>query len=83
MPTLRLRPEERTFVAVAEIVGCSLKLTTRASGHHRAKAFRTQLVPALARRQRQMLVSLWALPLSHGRRGFGSTVRCSSGVGGI
>ena len=83
MLTLRPRPEERPFVAVAELVGYSLKRTTRASCHHRAKAFRAQLVPALARRRRQMLVSLWALPLSQGRRGLGTTVRCGSGVGSI
>ena len=83
MLTLRPRPEERPFVAVAELVGYSLKRTTRASCHHRAKALRAQLVPALARRRRQMLVSLWALPHSHGRRGLGTTVRCGSGVGSI
>ena len=83
MPTLRPRPEKRPFVAVAKVVGYSFKRTTRASRNHRAKAFQAQSVSALARRRRQMLVSLWALPLSHGRRGFGSTVRCSSGVGGI
>ena len=81
MPTLRPRSEERPFVAVAEVLGYSLKRTTRASCHHCAKAFRAQLVPALARRRRQMLVSLWALPLSQGRRGLGTTVRCGSGVG--
>ena len=83
MLTLRPRPEERPFVAVAKVVGHSLKRTTRASCHHRAKVFRAQLVPALARRRRQMLVSLWALPLSQGRRGLGSKVRCGSGVGSI
>ena len=83
MPTLRPRPEERLLVAVAEVVGYSLKRTTRASCHHRAKAFRAQLVPALARRRRQMLVSLWALPLSEGRRGLPGTVSSGSGVGGV
>ena len=83
MPTLRSRSEERLFVAVSEVVGYSLKRTRRASRHDRAKAFRAQLVPALARRRRQMLVSLWALPLSQGRRGLGGTVRCGSGIGGI
>ena len=83
MPTLRSRPEERPFVAVAEVVGYSLKRKIRASCHHRAKAFRAQLAPALARRRRQMLVSLWALPRGQGRRGFGTTVRCGSGVGSI
>ena len=83
MPTLRPRPEKRPFVAVAEVVGYSLKRKTRASRNHRAKALQAQLVPALARRRRQMLVSLWALPLSEGRCGFQCTVRCGSGVGGI
>ena len=55
MPTLRSRPEERLFVAVAKVVGHSPKQATRASRNHRAKAFRAQLVPALARRRRQML----------------------------
>ena len=83
MPTLRPRSEVRPFVAFAKVVGYSPKRTTRASGKRRAKAFRAQLVPALARRRRQMLVSLWALPRSQGRRGFGTTVRCGSGVGSI
>ena len=83
MPTLRPRPEKRPLVAVADVVGYSLKRKARASCHHRAKAFRAQLVPALARRRRQMLVSLWALPRSQGRRGFGTAVRCGSGVGSI
>ena len=83
MPTLRPRPEDRPFVAVAELVGYSLKRTTRASRNHRAKAFRAQLVPALARRRRQMLVSLWALPLSETRRGLPGTVSSGSGVGSM
>ena len=83
VPTLRPRPEERPFVAVAKVVDCSLKRTTCASCHHRAKAFRAQLVSALARRRRQMLVSLWALPLSEGRSGLGGTVSSGSGVGGV
>ena len=83
MPTLRPRPEKRPLVAVVKVVGYSLKRTTRASRHHRAKALQAHLVPALARRRRQMLVSLWALPLCQGRRGFGGTVRCGSGVGSI
>ena len=83
MPTLRSRPEERPFVAVAKVVGYSPKRTTRASCHHRAKAFQAQLVPALARRRRQMLVSLWALPLSEGRRAFRGTEPRGSGVGGV
>ena len=83
MPTLRPRPEERPFVAVTKVVGYSIKRTIRASRNHRGKAFQAQFVPALARRRRQMLVSLWALPLSHGQRRLGSTARCGSGVGSI
>ena len=83
MPTLRSRPEECPFVAVAEVVGYSLRRKIRASCHHRAKAFRAQLVPALARRRRQMLVSLWALPLSEGQRGSQGTAPRGSGVGGV
>ena len=81
MPTLRSRPEERLFVAVAKVVGHSPKQATRASRNHRAKAFRAQLVPALARRRRQMLVSLWALPLSESRRGLQGAAPRGSGVG--
>ena len=55
----------------------------RASRNYRAKAFRAQLVPALARRRRQMLVSLWALPLSESRLGLPGTVSSGSGVGSI
>ena len=51
--------------------------------NHRAKAFQAQLVSSLARRQRQMLVSLWALPLSEGRHGLPGTVSSGSGIGGI
>ena len=83
MPTLRPRSEERPFVAVAKVVSDSLKRTTRASCHHRTKVFRAQLVPALARRRRQMLVSLWALPLSEGRRGLQGMAPRGSGVGGV
>ena len=83
MPTLRPRSEERPFVAVAKVVGYSLKRTTRAPCHHRAKAFRAQLVPALARRRRQMVVSQWALPLSERRRDLRAAVPRGSGVGGV
>ena len=83
LPTLRSRPEERPFAAVTKVVGYSIKRTTRASRNHRAKALRAQLVPALARRRRQMLVSLWALPLSEGRRGLQSMAPRGSGVGGV
>ena len=83
MPTLRPRSEERPFVAFAKVVGYSPKRTTRASCHHRAKAFRAQLVPALARRRRQMLVSQWALPLSEVRSALGGTVSSGSGAGGV
>ena len=51
--------------------------------NHRAKAFQAQLVSSLARRQRQMLVSLWALPLSEDRRGLQGTAPRGSGVGGV
>ena len=83
VPSLRPRPVERPFVAVAKVVGYSFKRTTRASCHHFAKAFQAQSVPALARRRRQMLVSQWALPLSAGRRGLQDTAPRSSGVGGV
>ena len=83
MPTLRSRPEERPFAAGTKVVGYSLKRTTRASRNHRAKAFRAQLVPALARRRRQMLVSQWALPLSESRRGLRGTVSSGSGAGSM
>ena len=83
MPTLCPTPEERPSVAVAKVVGYSPMQTARASRNHRAKAFRAQLVPALARRRRQMLVSLWALPLSEGRCGLRSTEPRGSGVGSI
>ena len=83
MPTLRPRPEERPFVAVAEVVGYSPEQATCAFRNHCTKASQAQLVPALARRRRQMLVSLWALPLSESRRGLGSMVQCGSGLGSI
>ncbi len=83
MPTLRPRPEKRPLVAVAEVVGYSLQRNARASCHHLTKACRAQLVPALARRRRQMLVSQWALPLSENQRSLGSTVSSGSGVGGV
>ena len=83
VPTLRPRPELRPFVAVAKFVGHSPKQAKRASRNHRTKAFRAQLVPALARRRRQMLVSLWALPLSEGWRALACTVSSGSGVGGV
>ena len=83
MPTLRLRPEECPFVAVAEVVGYSPKQATRPSLSHRTKAFQAQLVPALAHRRRQMSVSLWALPLSSGQRGFQGTAPRGSGFGSI
>ena len=76
-------PEELLFVAVANVLGYSSKQAMRASRNHCAKAFQAQLVPALARRRRQMLVSLWALPLSEGRRAFRGTEPRGSGVGGV
>ena len=83
VPTLRTRPEVRPFVAVAKVAGYSLKRATRASRNHRAKAVRAQSVPALARRRRQMVVSLWALPLSESRRGLPATVSSGSWVGSM
>ena len=83
MPTLRSRPGQLPFVAVANVLGDSPKQAIRASLNHRAKAFQAQLVPALARRRRQMLVSLGALPLSEDRRSLGGTVSSGSGVGGV
>ena len=83
MPTLWSRPEERLFVAVVKVLGHSPKQATHASRNHCAKAFRAQLVPALARRRRQMLVSLWALPLSETRRGLPGTAPRGSGIGSI
>ena len=80
---LRSRPEQLAFAAVAKIVGYSPKQATRASRNHRAKAFPAQLAPALARRRWQMLVSLWALPLSEGRRSLQAAVPRGSGVGGV
>ena len=55
----------------------------RSLRNHRATALQAQLVPSLARRQRQMLVSLWALPLSECRRALAGTVSSGSGVGGV
>ena len=83
MPTLRSRPEERPFVAVAKVVGYSPKQATRAFRNHCTKAFQAQSVPALARRRRQMLISLWALPLSETRRGLPATVSSGSWVGSM
>ena len=83
LPTLRSRPEQPLFDAVANALGYSPNQVTRASRNHRAKAFQAQLVPALARRRRQMLVSQWALPLSENQRSLGSTVSSGSGVGGV
>ena len=80
---LRSMPEQLPFVAVANGDGYSPGKATRASRHHRAKAFPAQLVPALARRRRQMLVSQWALPLSEGLRGLGGNEPRGSGVGGV
>ena len=83
MPTLRSRPEQLPFVAVANVVGYSSEQATRASRNHRAKAFPGQLVPALARSRSQVLVSLWALPLSKGQRGLQAAVPRGSEVGGV
>ena len=80
---LRSRPARPVFVAVATVGGNSSRQATRGFLNHRAKALRAQLVPALARRRRQMLVSQWALPLRGGRRGFRATAPRVSGVGGV
>ena len=83
MPMLRSKPEQLLFVAVANALGCSPEQATRVSRNHRANAFQAQLVPALGRRQRKMLVSLWALPLSAGQRSLGGTVSSGSGFGSM
>ena len=80
---LRSRPARPAFVAVATVVGNSSRRATRGFPNHRGKAFQAQVAPALARRRGQMLVSLWALPLSEGRRSLGGTVSSGSGVGGV
>ena len=79
----RPRPARPLFVAVATVIGSSSRQATRGFRNHRIKAFRAQLASALARRRGQMLVSLWALPLSEGRRSLGGTVSSGSGVGGV
>ena len=79
----RSRPARPLFVAVATVIGSSSRQATRCFRNLRGKAFQAQLVPALARRRRQMLVSLWALPLSEGRRGLPDTVSSGSGAGGV
>ena len=80
---LRSRPVRSFFSAVAAVIGNSRSQATRGCRNHRAKAFPAQLVPALTRRRRQMLVSLWALPLSEGWRGFQTAAPRGSGVGGV
>ena len=80
---LRSRPARPVFVAVATIIGSSSRQATRCFRNLRGKAFQAQVAPALARRRGQMLVSLWALPLSEGRRSLGGTVSSGSGVGGV
>ena len=75
---LRSRPARPVFVAVATVVGNSSRRATRGFPNHRGKAFQAQVAPALARRRGQMLVSLWALPLSEGRRSLGRTVSSGS-----
>ena len=80
---LRSRPARPALLAAATDGGKPQEQATRSLRNHREKAFQAQLVPALARRRRKMLVSLWALPLSEGRRGPPSTVSSGSGVGSI
>ena len=80
---LRSRPARPVFVAVATVVGNSSRRATRGFPNHRGKAFPAQLASALARRRRQTLVSLWALPLSEGRCGLPGTVSSGSGVGSM
>ena len=80
---LRSRPKRSAFVAVATVAGSSPQQATRGFRNLRAKAFQAQLVLALARRRRQMLVSLWALPLSKCLPGLRGTESSGSGVGGV
>ena len=80
---LRSRPARSAIFAVATVIGSSAKQATRGFRNLRGKAFPAQLASALARRRGQMLVSLWALPLSEGRRSLGGTVSSGSGVGGV
>ena len=83
MPTLRSRPERLPFVAVAEVTGNSDVRTFYALRNQPWHSPPVQSAPALARRQGQMLVSHWALPLGEGRRGLQAAVPRGSGVGGI
>ena len=80
---LRSRAARPAFFAVATVIGSSAKQATRGFRNLRGKASPAQLAPALARRRTKMLVSLWALPLSEGRRSLGGTVSSGSGVGGV
>ena len=80
---LRLRRARPLFVAVAAVIGNPSRQATRGFRNLRGKAFQAQLASALTRRRREMLVSLWALPLSEGRRSLGGTVSSGSGVGGV
>ena len=80
---LRSSPVQPAFSAVAAVIDDSQRQAMRSLRNHRATALQAQLVPSLARRQRQMLVSLWALPLSEGRRALAGTVSSGSEVGSI
>ena len=80
---LRSSPAQPSFSAAAAVIDSSPWRATHGFRNHRARAFRAPLVPALARRRRQMLVSQWALPLSEGRRGLGGTASSGSGIGGV
>ena len=75
---LRSRPARPASLAAAAVIGNSPEQAIRGFRRHRAKAFPAQLVPALARRRRQMLVSLWALPLSEGRSSLQAAVRAAA-----
>ena len=83
MPTLRSKPEQLPFVAVAESAGNSDVGTVDALCNHCLHSSPIQSASALARRRGQLLVSQWALPLGEGRRGLPATVPRGSGVGGI
>ena len=79
---LRSRQDQSAFAAVATVIGSSSRRATHGFRNHRGEAFRAQLVPALARRRRQMLVSQWALPLRRCRSALPGTEPRGSGAGG-
>ena len=77
------RPARPAVSTVAKASGESPRQATRGVRNRRATAFQAQLAPALARRRRQMLVSLWALPLSEGWSALPRTVSSGIGAGGV